>query len=185
MNAPLLTPSDQLGERFEEVVRHHVRRQTQASLRMRGQFPFDSPPEDVFARVTDPQLIAGWFGMIRSGSVDHSQSCNVGTWGEGSKRLCHTWGMGDLDESIHHYEAPVACVYSIRSPMMPIENHAAAMLLEPTASGCILDWSQFFDVRGVVLKHMFPTMMMGMMNRGLRGLQKELGGDGGSMEVVG
>ncbi|MGH1346320.1 MAG: SRPBCC family protein [Nannocystales bacterium] len=185
MNAPLPTPPDPTRERFDDVVKRHVRRQTQAALRMRGRFPFEASPEHVFGRVTDPQLIAGWFGMIRSGSVDHTASCNVGDWGEGSKRLCHTWGMGDLDETIHHYEAPVTCVYSVRSPMMPVENHAAAMLLEPTATGCILDWSQFFDLRGLVLKHMFPTMMAGMMNRGLRGLQKELGGNGGAMEVVG
>ena len=43
MNAPLSTPPDPLGERFEDAVSHHVRRQSQASL-------FESLPEEVFAR---------------------------------------------------------------------------------------------------------------------------------------
>ena len=185
MNAPINTPPDFARHDFDALVAGQVRRHTHAPLRMRGRFPFTASPETVFARVTDPQLIAGWFGMIRGGTVDHSQSCNVGEWGAGSKRVCHTWGMGDLDETIHHYDAPRACVYSVRSLMMPVEEHTALMVLEPTEDGCVLQWAQFFNLTGVLLKRVFPSMMLGMMNRGLRGLQEELGGEGGAMEVVG
>lgn len=158
MNAPLQAPSLD-DARFETLVQTQVRRHTQAPLRMRGRFGFDAPPQEVFARVTDPGLIATWFGMIRGGSVDHSQSCNVGTWGEGSTRLCNTWGMGDLKETIHHYDAPHACVYSVRALMMPVEQHASLMLVEPTERGCRLQWAQFFVDRGLVMKRMFPSMM--------------------------
>lgn len=173
MSAAPRSPADNLSERFEHAVRRHVRPKTQAPLRIRGRFMFESAPAQVFAHLNDPDLISGWCGMIRSGSADHSQSCNAGTW-----------EMGELNESVHHYDAPVASVYSVHSAASPIENHAGLLLLEPTLSGCVLEWSPFFDFRGLALEHMFPMLMVGMMNRGLGELQKQLGGQGGAMAVV-
>ncbi|GEM_PF-1081828 len=154
-----------------------VRPHTSAPLRLRGSFEFRAPPEIVFERITDPKLIAAWFGMVRGGQLDHAESVTPGAWGPGSKRTCQTLGMGDLHETILHYDAPYACVYNVKNIMMPVKNHAALMVVEPVGEGgSRLHWNQYFDFKGVVMRHIFPSMMVAMMNKGLANLVAELGG---------
>jgi len=69
--------------------------------------------------------------------------------------------------------------------MMPIRDHVAGMTL--TARGphaTELRWDQYFNFKGLVMRHMFPAIMTALMNRGLANLSKELGGEGGRMRVV-
>ena len=161
-----------------------IRKFTQAPLRMRGSFQFNRNVDDVFAKVTDPQLIASWFGMVKGGSVDHSNSCNAGQWGAGSKRYCNT-SMGLLDESIYHWDAPYLCAYNVKSWSMPIKDHCAVMMIKPlTHDTCELTWLQYFNYKGLVMRHFFPKMMLKMMNGGLADLAEEFGGMGGKMELL-
>ncbi len=159
---------------------------TSAPLRFEGVFHFDATPEDVWPRVTDPNGIAGWFGMITSGSLDHAQSATPGEWGAGSKRYCRTRGMGTLDETIRAYDPPNLIAYTVKVWSMPIKDHLAVMQLERSATGgAEFTWRQYFAFKGLVLRHVFPTMMLTMMNTGLSRLQSELGGRGGRMRRVG
>jgi hypothetical protein len=162
-----------------------ARRFTDAPMRIAGTFRFEAAPEVVFERVTDPRMIAGWFAMIRGGTVDHSGSCNVGAWGAGTKRQCQTWGMGTLDETILHWEAPHRCLYSVRNLFMPIKDHCAVMAVEPDGSGSRFTWEQHFRLKGLFMRWMFPWMMTRMMNGGLEKLRQELGGEGGRIRRVG
>lgn len=167
-------------DEFETLVRAH----THAPLRMRGTFEFDAPSETVFERVTDPELIGSWFGMVKGGYADHSSSQLPGEWGAGSKRYCQTSGMGTLDETILHWDAPRVCAYNVKSPMMPIKDHVALMVVEPRADGATFHWHQYFNYKGLLMRHLFPSMMLTMMNDGLAKLAKQIGGPGGRMKSV-
>lgn len=161
-----------------------VRAFTDAPLRMEGIFNFHAPPSAVWPRVTDPNAIASWFKMITHGDMDHSRSASPGDWGEGSKRMCYTKGMGTLDETIMAYESPHLVAYNVKVWSMPIKDHLAVMRLEETAAGTRFTWQQYFNFKGLVMRHFFPGMMSGMMTRGMEQLQKEFGGPAGEMRII-
>jgi len=162
-----------------------VARWTNAPMRMTGTFHFAASREVVFEKVGDPKILASWFPTIYGGTLDHGQSCNIGEWGEGSKRLCYTHGMGTIDETVLLWEPPRAYAYTAKNAMMPIRDHVAAMTLtELGPSETSLRWDQYFNLKGLVMRHMFPSVMTALMNRGLANLAKELGGKGGRMRIV-
>jgi len=130
-----------------------VRQVTQAPLRMKGTFQFDADQNTVFKNVSEPANMAKWFPFLRSGELNHDASCSVGDWGEGSRRTCYTNGLGTLHESIHHWDAPFAYAYEVKSMMMPIENHLALMIVTPMEAGkSQLEWRQYFDLTGIAMK---------------------------------
>jgi len=181
MNASVTHPSSLVTQLESEVVRRH----TDAPLRLRGSFVFYTDAETLFHRVSDPEAIASWFGMIRAGSTDHGGSCNVGAWGEGTKRYCKTKGMGTLDETILHWDPPTAYLYNVKNPMMPIDHHAALMVVETAGpKRCRFTWHQYFVLTGLVMRHVFPSMMRSMMDDGMAKLRAELGGEPGEMQLV-
>lgn len=162
-----------------------VSRWTKAPLRLTGTFLFAAPREIVFEKIGDPKILASWFPTIYGGNLDHGQSCNIGAWGEGSKRLCYTRGMGTIDETVLHWDPPHAYAYTAKNAMMPIKDHVAAMTLtERGPQATELRWDQHFNFKGLVMRHMFPAMMTALMNRALANLAKELGGEGGHMRIV-
>ena len=162
-----------------------VSRWTDAPLRITGTIEFAAPRNGVFEKVGDPKILASWFPTIYGGKLDHAQSCNIGDWGEGSKRLCYTHGMGTIDETVLLWEPPRAYAYTAKNAMMPIRDHVAAMtLMEIGPTETALRWDQYFNFKGLVMRHVFPSMMTALMNRGLANLAKELGGKGGRMRIV-
>ncbi|MEM9693245.1 MAG: SRPBCC family protein [Myxococcota bacterium] len=182
MNAPVSsTPSAQPVD-FDALVRVAVRPFTTAPLRIAGSFVFHADRDTLFHRVSEPDQIASWFALIRGGSTDHEASCSVGEWNAGSKRYCHTYGMGTLDETILYWDGPTAYSYAVKNPLMPIRDHAALMVVEswgPEKSR--FTWHQYFELTGLVMRHGFKPMMLGMMNRGLAKLGEELGGEPSEM----
>lgn len=163
-----------------------ITRFTRAPLRMQGTFHFDLSPEELWPRVTAPELIASWFPTMTGGEVDHSNSSTPGDWGEGTKRYCHARGMGTLDETILHWDPPKTYVYRVVNRMMPIRDHAAVMRLEPDPDGgSRFTWEQYFEPSNRVTIGPFKLMMTTMMNKGLRSLVHDLGGRGGKIRVVG
>lgn len=163
-----------------------VRRHTQAPLRMAGSLVLFSDQATVFAKISEPDGIASWFGMIRGGSTDHAPSLTPGDWGEGSKRYCNTWGMGTLDETIRHWDPPNAYAYNVKNFTMPVRDHLAVMTVEALGSErSRFTWLQYFDWRGVVLRHVFPHLMIAMMNAGLARLGRQLDGEPGRMHLIG
>ena len=161
-----------------------VKNFTQAPLRMQGEFYIDVAPEILFDRVTDPQAIAQWFGLVKSGSVDHSQSCTAGQWGEGSKRFCHT-PMGTLNETIYYWQRPNISAYNVKSISVPAKDHCAVIKIEPLAGNkSKLIWLQYFNFRGVFMRFFFPKIMAKMMTQGVNRLANEYGGAGGKMVLV-
>ena len=171
--------------RFESAVRgFNIRTYTAAPLRMMGHFSFNANASIVFAKLTDPNLIASWFGMVKGGEVDHSHSCQLNQWGEGSKRYCHT-PMGTLDETIKYWQAPYITAYNVKARSMPVKDHCAVLVIKPTnESMSDVTWLQYFNYKGLVMRHFFSAMMIKSMNEGLQVLKKELGGEGGKMEIV-
>ncbi len=160
-------------------------RWTPAPLHMAGEFVFHTPPEEVFEKLTDPKVIASWFPIVYDGTTDHGQSCNVDNWGEGTKRYCYTRGMGTLDETILHWDAPNSYAYSIKNWMMPIKDHVGIMRVEEMSPGkSVFRWDQYFNLTGLVTRHVFPRVMIGLMNRGMANLARDLGGPGGKMKAV-
>lgn len=165
--------------------RDHVRRVTNAPLRMAGRFDFAVPPAELFPHISEPGLMAAWFPLLKGGDLDHASSGNVGEWAEGSKRQCYTNGMGTLYETIHYYDAPNAYTYEVRNFMMPIANHLALMVVEDNGrGGSTMTWHQYFDLKGIAMRHVFPTMMITLMNSGMAALAKKLGGQGGRIARV-
>ena len=162
-----------------------VRQVTQAPLRMAGQFHFAVAPDVLFPHISDPLKMASWFPLIKGGTLDHSPSCAIGDWGAGSKRQCHTHGMGTLFETIHYWDAPNAYTYEVRNLMMPIKDHLALMVAQADGSGgSLMTWHQYFNLKGIAMRHMFPTMMLGLMNKGMATLARDLGGRGGRISRV-
>lgn len=170
---------------FEAVLGNFdARRYTTAPLRIYGEMEFHAPVETTFHKMTDPQTIASWFGMVKGGSVDHSRSCNLGDWGAGSKRYCDT-RMGKLDETIHVWEASYLTAYNVKAWSMPVKDHLGVLTLRPLGDErSWVTWSQYFNYKGVVMRNIFPFMMRKMMNDGMAALAKELGGPGGKMRFV-
>lgn len=161
-----------------------VRAATAAPLRMEGVFTFQATPEEVWPHITDPNAIAKWFLMITHGRVDHSRSQSREAWGEGSVRHCHTMGMGTLHETIRAYRPPHLIAYSAKAWSMPIKDHLGVMTLERVSGGTKLTWRQYFNYKGLIMRHFFPAMMIGMMNRGAHQLTRRFGGPGGVMRKV-
>jgi len=162
-----------------------VRRVTAAPLRMQGTFIFNADQATVFSRVSEPEQMASWFPLLKGGDLDHAKSCTVGQWDEGSKRTCYTNGMGKLHETIHHWDAPHSYAYEVQNFMMPLENHLALMIVTPiTPERSQLVWNQYFDLTGIAMRHMFPTVMLKLMNSGMKKLAGDLGGPGGTMQSV-
>lgn len=162
-----------------------VRRISQAPLRTTGSFDFDVPPEVLFPYVSEPAKLAEWFPLIKGGGSDHGTSCAVGDWGEGSTRTCLTNGMGTITEDIHYWDGPYGSVYAPRSMMMPTKNYVAVMTLAANGrGGTTFTWNHYFNLKGMMMRFMFPTMMLAMMNMGLNSLVKKLGGQGGRIHKV-
>lgn len=158
---------------------------TEAPLRLAGTFGFDCAPEALWPVVTEASGIASWLPIISGGSHDNSTSDHPGVCGVGSKRYCQTVGMGVLDETILHFDAPRACVYNVKNAMMPIRDHAAVMVLEPEAGGGTrFTWHQYYRDKGLVMKWIFPHMMTTFINFGMRELTRRFGGAGGRMRIV-
>lgn len=152
---------------------------TRAPLQMQLDFHFDAPAEDLWPRVTAPDMIAAWFPTIYAGEVDHGSSSTPGEWGPGSKRYCHAHGMGTLDETILQWDPPRQVVYRVVNRRMPIADHAAVMSLTPDpAGGTRFTWEQYYSPTNPVLGGPFKLMMRAMMRRGLARLRRELGGRG-------
>ncbi|MEM7523486.1 MAG: SRPBCC family protein [Pseudomonadota bacterium] len=173
--APAVSPSAAL----DLMARH-----TPAPRRLVGSFVFHAPIEIVFDRMTDPNQIAGWMGMITGGALDHSASETPGEWGKGSKRLCHTDSMGVLDETIAEYRAPHFIVYKIRNDKMPIKDHAAYMrLVSAGPNRTEVEWAQYYNPNGV-MGLIFPMVMKGKMTQGMAALRKEIGGEKGRMVAI-
>ncbi|SHH80943.1 SRPBCC family protein [Cognatishimia maritima] len=170
---------------LKTIESQHVRRITKAPLRMAGSFDFAVSQEVLFPRISEPEEMAKWFPLLKGGDLDHTTSKASGDWGEGSKRQCYTNGMGTLFETIHYIDAPNAYTYEVKNFMMPIKDHLALMALTPNGTGgTTMYWHQYFNLKGIAMRHMFPTMMLGMMNRGMATLAKELGGKGGRIKRV-
>ncbi|UWR21745.1 SRPBCC family protein [Sulfitobacter sp. S190] len=177
--------SNPTGSTVKELERNEVRRITQAPLRMAGTFDFAVPAEVLFPRISEPAQMAAWFPLLKGGKLDHATSQDAGDWGEGSKRQCYTNGMGTLYETIHYWDAPNAYTYEVKNFMMPITDHLALMAITPNGRGGVLmTWHQYFNLKGIAMRHMFPTMMLGMMNKGMATLAKDLGGEGGRITRV-
>ena len=139
----------------------------------------------LFPYISDPVKLAEWFPLIKGGGGDHDTSCTIGEWGEGSTRTCLTNGMGTIREEIHYWDEPYACVYAPSSMMMPTKDHLAVMTLAPNGrGGTTFTWNHYFKLKGLMMRFMFPTMMLGMMNMGLNTLVKRFGGQGGRIRKV-
>ena len=182
------TPADYRVEPRDTVralERDVVRRVTRAPLRMSGTFELDAPKPVLFERVSDPEAMATWFPLLKGGELDHDASRAPGAWGEGSRRTCRTNGMGTLHERIHHWDAPHAYAYEVRNFMMPIEHHLALMAtFDRPDGGSTLVWHQYFDLTGIAMRHAFPSVMLNLMNVGMKRLASDLGGVGGRMRLV-
>ena len=162
-----------------------VRPVTAAPLRLHGEFDFAVPPETLWPRITEPELMARWFPLLTGGELDHAGAVASGRWGEGSRRTCRTRGMGTLHETIHHWDPPRAYAYEVRNALMPIARHLALMTVRPNGSGgTTMAWSQYFDLTGVAMRHAFPSVMAALMDRGMATLARETGGRGGAMRRV-
>lgn len=162
-----------------------ARNYTDAPMRLYGEMLFHAPAAQTFYKMTDPNTIASWFGMVKGGSVDHSSSCNPGDWGEGSKRYCET-SMGKLDETIHLWDAPYLTAYNVKSWSMPVKDHLGVLMVKPLAEDrSQVSWAQYFNYKGLVMRNIFPYMMRKMMNDGMNALARELGGPGGRIDFVG
>jgi len=154
-----------------------VRQHTKAQLKMRGVFEFNCPPDTLWPLISTADGIASWFPIISGGRHDNSSSQTVDACDVGAKRYCQTIGMGQLDETILHWDPPRAYAYNVKNKMMPIKNHLAVMIVEPVGGdGCRLTWLQYFDYKGLVMRYLFPTMMLTPMNIGLRSLMRRVGG---------
>jgi len=87
--------------------------------------------------------------------------------------------MGTLFETIHYWDAPNANTYAVKNFTMPITDHLALMAITPNGTGgSTMTWHQYCNLKGTAIRHMLPTMMLGMMNKGMATLSKELGGKG-------
>lgn len=162
-----------------------ITRFTPAPLRMAGTFTFDCAPETLWPMVTEASGIASWLPIISGGSHDNSTSNHPGSCGIGAKRYCQTVGMGVLDETILHYDAPRVCVYNVKNGMMPIQDHAAVMVLEASMEGgTLFTWHQYYRDKGLIMKWMFPHMMTMFINMGMRKLAERFGGSGGRMRII-
>jgi len=152
---------------------------------MTGMFEFDAAQAHLFERVSNPVAMATWFPLLKGGDLDHAPSATAGDWGEGSQRTCYTNGMGTLHETIHYWDAPNAYTYEVRNFMMPLSQHLALMAcFERRGGGTILVWNQYFELTGIAMRHAFPTVMLNLMNVGMKRLAKDLGGAGGRMSAV-
>ena len=157
---------------------------TTAKLKMQGEFLINTNPESLFELVTDPDLIASWFGMIKGGFTDHSLSNNNNEWGEGSKRICYS-NMGTLNETIYYWRAPYIAAYNVKSWSMPVKDHCSVMIIQPLGVGrCKLTWRHYFNYKGVIMKNFFPYMMVNLMNKGLKEITNKFGGAGGEMKLI-
>lgn len=148
----------------------------------RASTPIPTPARHTFIKAR--LLVAEKCPLIRSGRFEQDdQVCDATELRAGAKRYCKTYGMGTLDETIHHWEAPRLSVYSVKNAMMPIRDHVAVMATLPENGGTRFHWCHRFNYRGMVMRFAFPGMMLGMMNRGLATLALEFGGEGGRIEA--
>ena len=176
--------ADQQTEFSRALSTFDVREHTSAPLRLEGEFVFAVAPERLFPRITDPQAIAGWFGMVKGGHLDHSCSCEPGEWGSGSKRICLT-SMGTLEETIHSHETPYLSAYNVRSWSLPVDDHLAVMQVEPLPDGgSKLTWRHYFNDKNILLSRIIPKLLAAMTNSGMGNLANEMGGRGGGMKVI-
>lgn len=161
-----------------------VRKHSKAPLRLEGEFLFAASPQDLFSKITDPKAIAGWFGMVKGGHMDHSMSCKPGEWGGGSKRFCQST-MGTLEETIYSHEAPYVSAYNVKTWSMPMEDHCSVMMVEPLPNGgARLTWRHYFNDKTILLSRIMPKMLAAIINTGMRNLANEMGGKGGAMLVL-
>lgn len=156
-----------------------------APLQFKGTFHFEASREVLWPVLTDAKEIAKWFPLVSGGKFDHRDSVVPQACGVGSKRFCQTIGMGILDETIHFWDPPRQVGYEVRNMMMPIKDHLSIMTLsDDEGGGTQFVWEQYFSYKGLIMRHVFPTMMLTMMNRGMETLRKRYGGGGGEMQRV-
>ena len=93
--------------------------------------------------------------------------------------------MGTLDETILYWDQPRAYVFNAKNIFLPIKDHAGAMTLDQLAPNKTqFTWAIHFEYKGLIMRHIMPSMMVMFMNLGLNGLAKKLGGKGGKMRII-
>lgn len=179
------TTHSSLDSKLGQFERDIVRKHTTAPEKMAGKMVFHATKEEVFHQLSDSAQLASWFPTLRRIDLDHSSSCTNGEMGEGTNRVCHMLGMGAMNEKIIHWDEGKAYAYSASNFMLPIKDHVTFMHLTEDEPGVtVLVWKHYFNFTGLIMRHMFPTMMIMLMNVGLKELAKRLGGPGGKMAKV-
>ncbi|GAB4138989.1 MAG: hypothetical protein Tsb0016_05330 [Sphingomonadales bacterium] len=154
-----------------------VRALTDAPLKMLGVFELNCGPDVLWPLISTASGIATWFPIISGGRHDNSTSQTSSACDVGAKRYCQTIGMGVLDETILHWDPPRAYAYNVKNLMMPIRDHVAVMIVDPISPNHTrFVWLQYYRYKGLLMRHVFPTIMLTSMNIGLKSLIKKIGG---------
>lgn len=146
-----------------------------APLRIDASFRLEAPPEQVFAMLGDLEGITRFFPLIHHARVQHASGC-VGT---GSERVCSIRGMGDVNERVVWWHAPIGYAYRARGRLLPLHQHLGVIRIGPGAQGgSELSWQQYFHTRLGPLGWMFPFMMRHMMGRAVTNIESLLAARG-------
>lgn len=148
---------------------------TTAPLRIERTKRFEAPADQVFAKIVDHQAMVGWVPMLTAVRLEHGGSTAPGDCGVGTVRHCSVQGMGNVDETIIHWDPPRSWAYKVSAKGMPTKDHVATMAVQPDgAGGTVLVWRHYFNYKGFVVRWMFPFMFKAMLGRALENLRKEL-----------
>lgn len=140
----------------------------------------NAPPDTVFEKVADHQNLRDWVPMINHlVEVDHSHSISPGNSDVGTIRTCE-FGGDTLVEEIRYWKEGVGYAYSVREGKgVAVKNHLGVIWLESDGQGgTYLTWRQFFEKKPWSFKaQIMPFMMTHVMNKAMKNLTKEWGGE--------
>lgn len=155
---------------MSSITDFNVSKHTSAPLRLELKSNFKTSADNLFKVISDHNLVASWVPMMRSLSMEYSDS-SASECGVGSVRHCTLRGMGGIDETILWWSPPNGYAFKVNAKskfMMPTKDHVSVMFVAGRADGeSTLIWRHYFNWDGLLMRPMMALMFPMMMKKAL------------------
>lgn len=145
---------------------------TSSPLQLTKRIQLNAAPDKVFALLERYEEMPKWLNAVQHVQCDRTSA--KGTNGIGTQRVCQLQNGATLTEAIVGFEPARLIAYSVSNDNpMGVRDHLAVVTTEPSGSGTLLTWRQYFSHPQA---EQMVTMVDGMLDAGFQRLAKGYGG---------
>lgn len=158
---------------------------TPAPHQTEGWILFNTPPDQVFARVADHAKLVDWIPLVQAITVTHPQPVAPGESCIGTARHVTMKGGIEVMETVVYWNPPFCYAYDSAGKHLPFTNYVGLFQVEPmdTHSGKLI-FREYFDGAGHVGQAVMPHGAAALFLKALGNLARLIGGTEYAMTTV-